>query len=653
MTVKIAVMAILVLSFLMMPFHVNAAESGLPESVKPHTPTEMNSPSGDDDPVFQREYGDALLLYQKGHKEAALYKLQMLLEKFPGNLTLLRKLAEMAIDQDNRAYAIQMLQKAMSISPGDLEGRLSLVRIYRAYDMPVLAMIALREALQIDPNCQEALQDLSRYYQKHALYADEEVLLRRLCAISADFNNFSRLATIMSNQGDNWEEILIYREMAERFPEHKEMLNTLARLYGDDSDYYRQLLTYKKILSREPGETLVKNDFRRLYKAYSLDQGIKDYIYLGSLFEGSRLQARPYKDELSTLYRRNALFSVYPVIPTGFTFENATSYTQKENGINLGCEHVFLFGRGHVGIDMLYRNTRFALKPDQSLMGETIANSTYFGLNWESRNRQESSIFYLQGGLLSVGVDGRLRAAPGSDLTPANQPWLAQNGLGGSAFVGRADYYQRLGNRLWADFYLARDVMPDTQALARLIMHNDYGMGLAYQWRDNTTLTGWADYASMTDGNYRQAYSVMLDHPLFLTGTERDLKGLRKDYLRSTPDAGLFFNYEGLYMNYGSLSPFYGSYVNEWQNRAKLYGDLRIGQHLYFKAEGGVESGKTLVDGMFYRAGILYEDPKEQNTLELNFFHMYEKTRDNSQATQFFEGDSIIDGVELRAGYHF
>ncbi|MGV8122170.1 MAG: hypothetical protein AB2L14_20610 [Candidatus Xenobiia bacterium LiM19] len=653
MMLKIAVMAFIVTALLLSSLAVNGAESGLPEPVKTLTPAEMNSPSGDDDPVFMREYGDALLLYQNGKKEAALYKLQQLLLKFPKNVTLIRKLAEMAIDQDNRAYAIQMLQRAMSISSGDLEGRLSLITIYRAYNMPILAMISLREALQIDPNNREAMQELSRYYQQYGFYAEEEVLLRRLCAVSADFNNFSRLATITAYQGENWEEILVYRELAERFPEHRETLNNLARLYGDEMDYYRQLLTYKRILAAEPGQTLVRNDFRRLYKLYSLEQGIKDYVYLGSLFEGSRMQALPYKDELSTLYRRNVLFSVYPIIPTGFTYDNATSYTQKDNGISLGYEHVFLFGRGHVGIDMLYRNTRFAPKPGQSLMGETNASSTYFGLNWESRNRQESSIVYLQGGFLSVGVDGNLRPVPGSGATPANQPWLNQNGLGGSIFVGRADYYQRLGKRLWADVYVARNVVPDIQALSRLITRNEYGMGIACQWQDSTTLSCWADYSSISDGNYRQAYNVILDHPLFLTGTERDLKGLRKGYLRSMPDAGLFFNYEGSYMNYGTLSPFYGSYKNEWQNRVKLSGDVRIGQNLYFKAEGGVESGKALVNGIFYRAGILYEDPKEQNTLELNFMHSYEKTLDNTQATQYFEGDSTIDGVELRAGYHF
>jgi len=653
MTIKTAVMAFLLISSLLLSLAADAAESGLPEPVKTLTPAEMNSPSGDDDPIFIREYGDALLLYRNGKKEAAIYKLQQLLVRFPKNLTLLRKLAEMAIDQDNRAYAIQILQRAMSISPGDLEGRLSLIKIYRAYNMPILAMIALREALKIDPDNRKALQELSLYYQQYGFYAEEEALLRRLCAVSGDFNNFSRLATIISNQGENWEEILLYRDITERFPEHREALCNLARLYGSDMDYYRQLLTYKRILAAEPGQALVRNDFRRLYKLYSIEQGIKDYIYLGSLFEGSRMQSLPYKDELSTLYRRNVLFSVYPIIPTGFTYENATSYTQKDNGISLGYEHVFLFGRGHVGIDMLYRNTRFAPRPGQSLTGETVANSTYFGLNWESRNRQENGIVYLQGGFLSLGVDGNLRASPGGGATPATQPWLNQSGLGGNIFLGRADYYQRLGNRLWADVYVARNVIPDIQALSRLITRNEYGVGIACQWRDSTTLSCWADYSGISDGNYRQAYNVIFDHPLFLTGTERDLKGFRKGYLRSMPDAGLFFNYEGSYMNYGTLSPYYGSYKNEWQNRAKLYGDVRIGQNLYFRAEGGVESGKALVNGMFYRAGILYEDPREQSTLELNFIHTYQKTLDNTQATQYFEGDSTIDGVELRAGYHF
>jgi tetratricopeptide (TPR) repeat protein len=653
MAVKIAIAALIAILTLFAALTVHAAESGLPEPVKTLTPAELNGPSGDDDPMFQREYGDALLLYQSGHKEAGMYKLQLLLVKFPNNVRLLRKLAEMAIEQDNRAYAIQMLQRAMSISPGDLEGRLSLVKIYRAYNMPVLAMMALREALQKDPDCREALQELSGYYQENGFYAEEELLLRRLCSISADFNNFSRLATVIGNEGDNWEEILVYRDMAERFPEHRETLNQLARLYGNDMDYYRQLQSYRKILAADPSQGLVKNDFRRLYKAYSVDQGIKDYAYVGSLFEGSRMQAWSYKDELSTLYRWNLLFSAYPVIPTGFTFENDTASTQKDNGINLGYEHVFLFGRGHVGIDMMYRNTRFAPKPGQNMTGETDADSTYFGLNWECRNRAESNIAYLQGGVLSLGVKGNLMPAPGSGITAATEPWLNQNNLGGSLFVGRADYSIRLGKRFWSDFYVARDVVPDIQALSRLITHADYGFGLASQWRDGTAFTCKAEYSTISDGNWRQQYSVVLEYPLLLTGTVRDMKGFRKGYLRSIPDAGLYLSYEGTYLNYGALSPYYGCYQNEWQNRARLHGDLRIGQNVYLKAEGGVESGRVLVNGMSYRAGIMYEDPKSQNTLELNFMHLYEKIKEGSEATQYFEGDSIIDGVELRAGYHF
>ncbi|MDQ7823293.1 MAG: hypothetical protein RDV48_10900 [Candidatus Eremiobacteraeota bacterium] len=631
-----------------------AVESGKPEIAPALTEKELSGPSGEDDPTFIREYTDALLLETNGHREAGLYKLQLLAEKFPRSVKVYRKLAEMAINVDNRAYAIQMLQKVAQLSPGDAGVRQTLMEIYRSYQMPVLEILAARELLKLEPKNTRALERLAELYPAQGVTSLEIEMRERLKKLEPkDYQNLKSLAQAFVSESDLWEEVLVYRDITRRFPGKVNDLKRLAYLYGLNFDRYDQLLALKEVLRLQPGNTTIKKDFRNVYEAHRRDQGIRDYMYIGSLFPGSRLQGYAYKDELSTLYRRNYLFNIYPSLPAGVTYIHSNYDDMRDAGVNLGYEKVFLFGRGHVGVDAMYRNSWFAPKPLSGLEGQLNINSTYVGLNYELRNRWESNILYLQGGLVSVDCPDRLRALPGSGNTPENNAWLQQNNLGGSTPVWRADYFTRHAKGFWSDIYVDKDIVQDTGAFVRLMTKTGYGIGMAYIWPNGANLSAWGDFATLSDGNARQYGRVLFDYPLLSTGQIRDLKTAVRGYMRDLPDAGLDVIYQGDSINNNFISPYYESFQGEWQNRAKLAGVARLGKNVYFNAEGSYIWGKVLEYGREYRAGFLIVEPIPQNTLEAYYVTGFQKIRDNTQGSVFYSGDSWAEGFEVRLGWHF
>ncbi len=301
----------------------------------------------------------------------------------------------------------------------------------------------------------------------------------------------------------------------------------------------------------------------------------------------------------------------------------------------------------------MYRNTQFWPTSDSGLQGCQNTSSWYAGLNWEARDRAENNIIYLQGGLLNVNAPRGITAQPGSGINPLQDPWLAPGSYGGSTFVGRADWYMCLSRRLWGDLYVRKGVVADIEAYSRLITDSGFGGGLSYIWPDNTVISAFGDWSTLSDGNYWKRYQVNLDYPLWSTGTVRNLKDVRKGYLRPVPDAGLYFGYFGTYLDNGFSSLFYQNWNDEWQNGLKLSADLKISGNWYFQGEGSYQWGKTLQEASGYRAGLLYHNPLTDNTFELAYLHGHQRIKDNTQLTQFFEGDFFFDGIELRAGFHF
>jgi hypothetical protein len=645
----------LLLMLLLLQAKPGAWPSEMPTIPKTESDTSVSGPSGEGDPLFQKHYDDAMMLYDHGQKEAAMYKLQLLLKKYPASIKLLRRLAEMAVNEQNRAYAMEVLQKAARLTPKDVEVRFILVDIYRAYHMPILEIMMCREILEIEPDNARALQKMAELYDDIDLPDFDMQTRQKLKKLQpADYQNLRRLAVLLYESNDEWEETLVYRDIARRFPEKRQDLDRLARLYGIDTDLYRQLLTYKEILRKDPGKNLIKKDFRKVYDDYRKEQGIRDYIYLGSLFTGSRLQAWPYQDEASPLYMQRPFYNLYPFIPTGVTYESSPYYDQRDLGVNASFEHIFLFGRGHVGIDTMYRNTQYVpRKLTTGLFGQEDINTTYFGMNWETRDRWENNIFRLHAGLVSVDAPHGIYAGPGTGLTAADSPWLENTPFGGSQFLYRADYYARLADKFWGTAYVDKGLMDDTNAIVRLITKQACGVGFSYLWPSNAFIGGWAEQGYVSDGNSRTSCRVFFDYPLLVSGTVRDFKGTVKDYLRPIPDAGLFFNYEGDYINDSKLSPYYQSYQNEWQNRVKLYGDVRIENNLFLIGEASHEWGKILQYADGFKVGLLYEEPVTLNTLEINYQYRCAITLDNSQVNPTFTGDNRTRSVELKLGWHF
>ncbi|MEA1947324.1 MAG: hypothetical protein U9N83_08490, partial [Thermodesulfobacteriota bacterium] len=215
------------------------AQESRPVNIRPIAPEVKSTISPEES---EKRLQDAILLFERGKTEAAIYALQQLENADPTNYRVLFKLGEMAIAERNWAYSIEVLRKASYLRPQDIEIRLILMDIYRAYQMPIQEIEVGREIIGLEPDHIIANRRLAKLYQDQAMQEDEiQIRLKLKRLIPDGYQNLKRLADIFDEEGLYWESAKVYEQIRKYHPEKIIDATRMAALYDKLRENFREL----------------------------------------------------------------------------------------------------------------------------------------------------------------------------------------------------------------------------------------------------------------------------------------------------------------------------------------------------------------------------------------------------------------------------
>jgi len=563
-------------------------------------------------------YADALALFQAGKSDAAIYKLQTIVSDSPDDADVYKKLAEMAVENKNWAYAIQTLAEVARIRPEDVVVRRVLMSIFAAYQMPVEELQVGREVLAREPRNKEVLTRLAYVCHDQSLFDDETMLRSRLAELEpGNYENLRALALLHCRSNRPDEEISVLRRILKQWPDKREHRIRLAAVYGSVNDRFSQLEVVRALpdahhdpVARSMKKEAVKT-LRKEQKVWPVTEPI------------IRIERERYR-EFSLDRSFSESLTMFPSLTKN-----------RDRGVWSHYDHVTYRGlnelSGKANIDT------YELQARQ--------------IQWWDQERSRLTVGL---GLAHVGVSSLFAPRFDPDLSPIDFPFLEKTPFGGTTPTGSVRFERRLRSRLTGSTWLLREVMPDIDALVRMVCRNSVGAAATYLWPDQTTMHLQYELSDITDNNTYQNAQFSVERVLWGTGPEHNYAGHRMGFFSSPPTSHLSFKYQCDYMDHSSPSRLYQIYRDEVQNEFSLIGELKVGQRMFLKAEGLYAKGnRVLLNKSTGRYGIGYRDPEDGNEIILQYGLTRDSVAETSQINQTLTGDSRLEEYQLMGRWHF
>jgi hypothetical protein len=568
----------------------------------------------------QREIEEAAVLFKAGREEAAIYRLQLLVQKDPTNQEALFKLGEMAIAAKNWAYSLEVLGKVAKLRPDDIEVRFILMDIFRAYQMPIQEIMAGEEIIRIDPDQAEALKRLAFLYQDQSLPREEERIRRSLARLEPlNYGNLARMRELLHKNGDFWEEGKTCEMILVRFPDKKEERAALNGIYEVSAERYRQLSVLTDILEDRSGDRRgYMRQYNKALKAYK-----KDELQYFNTFEAGGEVSRS-----ST--RLDDLF---------------------ESRASILYDYVFVRHRSDLQVGVQWRNIRYA--PTQVVQGDRIASSYLFNAAWIGNWDNGQSVLNVGAGLEVTNVTGTTTLLPGQTGTVSEYPFLEARPYGGNSLVGNIDFIRAPKEGFGGSLYYHRALIEDIDAYVRLMARNTGGAALNYTWPDKTRLEVLYERGTSDDNNVRQRLFASGRYVLFATEPVHDRRGKRVGFTQDPPQSylALGYTYETICDQF--VSSFYESYAREYIGTGLVNGRLRIGRDLFLFGGASYGRGQALEYRSEYIVGLQLTDPDRRHDFILLYEHQQDKVTEGTQLNKALEGETKTDAVRLNYTVRF
>jgi tetratricopeptide (TPR) repeat protein len=493
----------------------------------------------------QRRLQDALLLFDRGKKDAAIYMLQQLEEDDPTNYKVLFKLGELAINAKNWAYAIQVLRKASILRPNDIEIRLVLLDIYKAYQMPLEEIIVAKEIIALDPHHIVALKRLAELYHDQAMKEEEIEIRQKLKHLTPDnYQNLKRLAVIFDENGQLWESAKVYEKIKKYYPEKLKDMRRLAAIYDELGENFRELLTLDHIAEqggrRGWMQTRAITSLRRQTDTYD-----------------------PLVAGLTVSKVKEDTLDVYKIRPEA-------QYT-----------HILVNKSFDLGIEASFTGLRYKGRGELDGRADIYSSSVILKAfqNW----LDPDFILGAHVGVIDDRVSGKLSLRnPAAGLGPADFPFLKDptfKSYGGTIPIGGLLFKARQGLNTVYDARYKHDLIEEFDARLRLFTFDEITLGATYETRDHTALKLQIDNAFVSDGNYRLHGLASGYYTLWASEAMYDYRDRRQDFFRQPPPNFVNVGYELEYFKDRRVAEdfVYETFVSsEIRHKAVLGGQVRL-----------------------------------------------------------------------------
>lgn len=547
----------------------------------------------------ERRLRDAMLLYDRGKTDAAIYMLQQLEKVDPMNYKVLFKLGEMAIAAKNWAYSINVLRKASYIRPKDIEVRLILIDIFKAYQMPIQGIIVAKEILALDPSHIIATQQLAELYQDQAMLDDEIKIRQQLKnLVPDDYQNLKRLAVIFDNSGELWEAARVYEQIRKYHPQKINDMTRLAAIYGQLGHYFRELRVVDQL--EEEGEKrkwLKARGKKGLRKEHQTVTTTQDQIQIYDIF-GDELGFRDQQREEYDIFKAGLGFGDEEQedidVFTPFTVAEYI-HTRPRSSIDVGVE---------TKLERLQHTGKNLLIGDMDINSATIIGKAI--KYWQNQDYTLTARL----GVLVDDVQGSLRPSdPNSGITAVDFPFLEDpsfKSYGGVMPVGSLKFLAKPGLR--SSYRIAYEHAQMKDLDARLFMYSFDKVRLSYDFQaeDNTELLLLVDESLISDGNRRfhglvaAKYMLLGSNPIHDYADQFNLPIWRNSFLRNPPrhylTVGYIWNY---FDDKDTETEIYEVFDNEKRHTFQVEARTRIynrgeGRNVFLKFIGRYSFGTTL-----------------------------------------------------------
>ena len=563
-------------------------------------PTETKPPAADAVSTITPEESesqlqDAMLLFNRGKTDAAIYRLQQTQKADPTNYKVLFKLGEMAIAARNWAYAINVLRKASFIRPKDIEVRLILMDVYTAYQMPIQEIIVGKEILVLDPTHITATRRLARLYQEQAM-PDDEIEIRKILRqlVPEDYENLKRLADAFFLSGELWESARIYEEIRKYYPEKTEDMANLAEIYNKIEEPFRVLQVLNQIKKNGKSLSWLKN---RTIKSLRAANKVYD----------------PFHADLTFRKENSEEMDI-------FTTTTTANY-----------DHIRINSSFDVGMDVklskLHHSGRKILDGRMDIDSGTIVGRAI------KRWRGEDYMLESKLGLLWDEVHGKLKPRdPSTGGTPEDFPFFKDpsfNSYGGVMPVWGLTFEAQPGMHASYQISYERNQLEDLDARLRMFYYDKTTLSYTYTTDDYTEFIIQADETAISDGNF--LFHGMASVNYLLWGSSpikgyHDILGIpifRKGFWQN-PINFIKIGYEYEYYDTESKSVNYEVYKTEDRHKYQIEAQvrlLRLGKdnNLIFNSNFGYSNGSTLDLQRNVGARLLYRESGSNNEIGLSF----------------------------------
>ncbi len=569
------------------------AQEGRPTEVNPLEAGAVSTISAEES---EQRLQDAMVLFERGKTDAAIYMLQQVEKADPTNYKVLFKLGEMAIGAKNWAYSIEVLRKASYLRPEDIEVRLILMDIYKAYQMPIQEIIVGKEIIAIDPNHVVATRRLAELYHEQAMQDDEIKMRQRLKQLAPDdYANTKRLAVILDENAQLWESARVYEQIRKYHPNKLDDMQRLAAIYDTLGESFREAEVLDDIAANGGGRSWLQSNAENNLRQ---ENNIYDPFSAAVLFK----------------YEQEPTLDILTVQPQA-SYTRLRVRSSIDFGVKARFQHI-----NHQGVAPL-------------LGGEMDINSTAVEFSAIQNWSGQDYVLAASAGFLHDDVSGRLIAgvdSNGNPVTAADFPFLADptfNSYGGTIPIGSVQFTARPGLNMTYSAIYQHKLVDDTSARLRLFYQDRLTLAAAYEGNDRTLLKLQIDNSFISDGNYRLHgtaagyYNIWAEEPMF------DYRGRREGYFRQPPASFVRLGYEFEYFRDGGSAQD-GTYQTfprpEYRHRGMLIGQalvhqISLDEQLLFNVKFTYGAGRTLTYLRGADVRLFYFKPESENEFGIRY----------------------------------
>lgn len=203
-------------------------------------------------PKYYVHLTDLFMSYYRSKQ--AYQTLRLATERFPRNIDVLLKFAELSITLKQNQKAVQTIQQILELDNQNAQAYFLMGILMQSEGDKERAKSALKKVVEIDPEVVDAYLLLGELYEEDNPAMAEQYLKNALTIASEDINSLHSMAFFQQNNGNIDGALEIYREINILDPTYSPAFLNAGILYLEKEDYEKAEEQFNILVNLEPSD---------------------------------------------------------------------------------------------------------------------------------------------------------------------------------------------------------------------------------------------------------------------------------------------------------------------------------------------------------------------------------------------------------------